>query len=328
MKKTAKNSLAPRGTKLTYEPSSGRLAIGLPGPRGLVELSVERGNPSYYELLELLASKNALEPGSSSLALRLPLERVEQLLVDGLDPERYLSVGACAGGGAVALDLSEHLLVAGGTGTGKTELLKTIALHGAIQKSVEVQLFSPWADAWMENSPWKKVLEVPGASGLRLVGSDEADAFYTIRSLARSLESRRETLAAKQAGAIGAAEFPTVYLLLDEAMGIFEPRDAGKSYLTEAIARDLRLLLESGGSLGIYVALSSQRPGLIPSALRELFSARVLMGDPRRISSSELVFGTQSVHSGGGFDGAWGRGAVLVGGEQRLFQGYFTEDLG
>ena len=327
MKRTPKNSLALRGAKLTYEPSSGRLAIGLPGPWGLVELSVERGNPSYYELLELLASKNALELGFSSLPLRLPLERVEQLLVNGLDPERYLSVGACAGGGAVALDLSDHLLVAGGAGTGKTELLKTIALHGATQKTVEVHLFSPWAKSWADNS-WKKVLEVPETSGLRFLGSDELDAFYGIRSLARSLESRREALAAKGAGAIGGAEFPTVYLLLDETMGIFEPRDPGKSYLVEAVVKDLRLLLESGGALGVYVALSSQRPELIPSELRELFSARVLMGDPQRMGSSELVFGTQSVHGGGRFDGAWGRGTVLADGEQRLFQGYLVEDLG
>lgn len=230
--------------------------------------------------------------------------------MNGLEPERYLSVGACAGGGAVALDLSDHLLVAGGTGTGKTELLKTIALHGATQKTVEVHLFSPWAKSWADNS-WKKVLEVPETSGLRFLGSDELDAFYGIRSLARSLEGRREALAAKDAGAIGGAEFPTVYLLLDETMGIFEPRDPGKSYLVEAVVKDLRLLLESGGALGVYVALSSQRPELIPSELRELFSARVLMGDPRRIGSSELVFGAQSVHGGGCFDGAWAEALCL-----------------
>jgi S-DNA-T family DNA segregation ATPase FtsK/SpoIIIE len=273
------SSLANRAADL-------QVKLGLAEPplikagKGFVILDLPRPEPKPCLL------KDALERGLRS-ALKSPVA-----FPIGIDVE----------GGPVVADLAEpntcHALVAGSTGSGKSEWLKamvaTMLLRGSPEQ-IKIALIDP------------KILTFSGVDGSpylwRPVATTLADALHILRDAVKEMDARYQTL--NRAGVVnlgdyikaGRTDLPFLVLIFDEFADLILAGRDDKKEFESLVAR----IAGKGRAAGIHLVLATQRPdravvtGLIKSNLplkvclkvANAVNAQIVLDEP----GAESLFG-------------------------------------
>lgn len=243
-----------------------------------------------------------IEPGKGYVAIDLPrADRQTQLLSDYLklatasksNSLAKFPVGVGIEGEIISGDFSDsntcHVLVAGTSGSGKSEWLKTLVASLALQNSpqtVRFALVDPKILTFggMSNSPyfWKPVATtIEQAVGVLRDAVDEMEARYQILAKEGHVNLAERIVA-------GRTELPYIILVFDEfADLILTGRDEKKEF--EQIAARIA---GKGRAAGIHLVLATQRPdrtvvtGLIKSNLPMKICLRVANS-----TNSQIVLG-------------------------------------
>lgn len=212
-----------------------------------------------------------------------------------VDPAPLTTIGLGADG-PVVLDLATdgpHVLVAGTTGAGKSELLRTMLVGlavGAPPAAMNFLLID-----FKGGSAFDRLGELPHCVGVVTDLSPE-EARRTLRSLEAELRAREQVLRAS-----GAVD-------LDDhrARGDTEPLSRLVVVVDEfaTLAREqpdsldaLLSIAQRGRSLGIHLVLATQRPaGIVGEALRANLSARIALRLPRESDSADVLGAPDAAH--------------------------------
>jgi len=194
-------------------------------------------------------------------------------------------LGAGPDGAPVAIDLirdGPHLLVAGTTGSGKSELLTTLVLGLA--------LTSPPDRLAVLVVDFKGGTGLPALSGLpHVVGHlsdlDAAGARRTLRALSAELRRRERIVAAqgvRDLRDLGPSAPPRLLVVIDEFRVLADELPD----LLPGLAR----IAAQGRSLGVHLMLATQRPaGAVPADLRANVALRVVLRVADHADSIDLV---------------------------------------
>jgi S-DNA-T family DNA segregation ATPase FtsK/SpoIIIE len=213
-------------------------------------------------------------------------------------PTLAVPLGRAADGSPVVADLvrdGPHALVAGTTGSGKSELLATITLGLALSQPPD-RLAVLLVDFKGATGLPPALAELPHVIG-HVSDLDAAGARRTLRGLAAELRRRERVLATR--GARDLAELdpgepgtpPRLLVVVDEFRALADE-------LPELLPSWARLAAQ-GRSLGVHLLLATQRPaGAVPADLRANVGLRVVLRVVDAADSSDLV----GVPDAAGFD--------------------------
>lgn len=175
-------------------------------------------------------------------------------------------------------DLDGHLLIYGTGGSGKTVVLRTLAVGAAFTtRGGPVQVYClDFAAGGL------RMLEVLPDVGAVIAADDDDRVVRLFRTLKAELERRKREYPANvdsvvaYRGAIGGrADEPRILLLLD-GFPAFKDEYEGLSARGAAYGTFLQLLAE-GRQFGIHVVLTADRPGSVPSAVTSSIPRRVVL---------------------------------------------------
>jgi S-DNA-T family DNA segregation ATPase FtsK/SpoIIIE len=296
--------------------------IGLPGSiralvhfdnHGIATLQIDHGPPEEFvpellgaESLEFCARRLAgFAPGSEDGSGNASTPERVTLTSLGLQPEaeRILDgwrafgtgvhddclsfpLGAVRGGGVLVIDLvrdGPHALVAGTTGAGKSELLRTMLLGLATRYPPD--RLNMFLVDYKGGAAFGALAELPHCVGL-LTDLRGHGADRTLTALRAELR-RRETLlehhAASNVSSLDHGVRPaSLMLVVDEfATLVTEVPDFLDGMLDVA---------QRGRSLGIHLVLATQRPaGVISDAIRANTSLRIALRLPDADDSTDVI---------------------------------------
>ena len=160
-----------------------------------------------------------------------------------------------AGDGPLVLDLvsdGPHAIVAGTTGSGKSELLLSWVVGMATHRSPAEVTFL-FVD-FKGGASFGSLLDLPHSVGV-ITDLDAEQATRALVSLSAELRHRERALAARGLRAIDAAEeqpFPRLVVVVDEYAALVETVPALHAVFADIAAR--------GRSLGVHLILCTQRP--------------------------------------------------------------------
>ena len=277
-------------------------------------------------------------PGDRCVAVDLPRkDRQVVLLASALarfpstdDPAAlWLPIGISPAGEPVFLDLTllPHILVAGGTGSGKSVWLRAAVsslVQGFAPSDLEVLLVDPKA---VDYAPFSGV---PHLRGDHVITEPE-EAIDLLREVTGP-ELARRTQLLQDAGYSNFRELRTrhpdsgaryLVVVVDEYADL--GLTLGKTERAE-FERQILRLAQRGRAAGIFLILATQRPSVdfITGAVKANFSTRVSFRLPQRVDSQVIL-------DEPGAEDLLGAGDLLLLHEARLqrLQGYFasTEEI-
>jgi len=220
------------------------------------------------ELLEFPTSKSIVRRWREDRGLRAPI---------GLGPEGLLEIDLVADG--------PHGLLAGTTGSGKSELLRTLVLSFAATFPPSRIVFV--LIDYKGGSTFDRCTGLPHVIG-SLTDLDETSAHRALEALEAELRDREERLRAHGAEDLrtyrGTPAIPHLLVIIDEFAALAEQAPEALGGLIDIARR--------GRSLGIHLLLATQRPsGVISSRIRANTALRIALRvhDP---ADSEDVIGT------------------------------------
>lgn len=254
---------------------------------GVPQLQLTRPADPPVKLLDLMEMLPDLAPGTAVLGLT---DEGHPVLVDLRDPD------------------IAHLLISGEPGSGKTALLRSIAVSLALankQSQMQMMLLGSGDEApgtsYTELEPLNYLPHMLAPVGY---GHEEAQDLLTF--LADELGYRRQQRVST----------PGVILLIDEIVQLME---AGGAFITEPVMK----LLQYGAEYGIHLILACERPEA--PLLGELFMANL----PGRVIGKTASSRSAAAASGISDSGAemlLGKGdflALMSDGETTRFQSAF-----
>ncbi len=266
------------------------LILGAPSVRvarsgGVVAVEIPLEDPQPVHLLALLRDvPNGLPPATAVLGLSL--EGTPYLL-------------------PLAAPEVTHVLVAGATGCGKTELLRSLILSLALynrQAHFQVALVDP------KRRGFAPLQGLPHL--LAPIATETADALDLLTRVLREMERRdREN----------APPTPRIVVAIDEVGDLVI---TGEKPIEEVLVR----LAQRGREAGIHIICSTQRPSAeaVPSALKANLPAR-LVGKVASAQDALIAAGV----SGTNAEALRGCGDFLavVGGSEERFQAAYTDSV-
>ncbi len=211
------------------------------------------------------------DPSDARLPAVVPLAG---LLADAAEaPAWAVPLGRDAAGRVVTFDLvadGPHLLVAGTTGAGKSELLQSFVLGLALRRS-PAELALALVD-FKGGASFGACAGLPHVVG-QVTDLDAGLAARALEGLRAELRRRKEVLAAHGAGDIDALPggvLPRLVVVVDEFRALADD-------LPELLPGLLRVAAQ-GRSLGVHLVLATQRPaGAVSADVRANVSARLAL---------------------------------------------------
>lgn len=187
------------------------------------------------------------------------------------------------------LEVDGSLIIYGAGGTGKTTLMRTIALSLSSRHRVaELQIYG----IDLATGGLKALEELPHCGSV-IVGNDEERVMRLVRRLGVTIAERRRALAAAGVSRFGELEAdgrrpPRLLILLNGYAGFvsaFERSLGGDA--VEALPR----LVSDGHAVGMHFVISAERRSGVPGALVGVVSRRVIlrMSDEDEYASLGLV---------------------------------------
>ena len=212
-------------------------------------------------------------------------------------PTLATAIGSGPGGTPVVVDLvrdGPHTLVAGTTGSGKSELLTTLVLGLALAHPPD-RLAVLLVD-FKGGTGLPALTRLPHVVG-HLSDLDAAGARRTLRGLTAELRRRERVLAGRSARDLGELDPadpgtpPRLLVVVDEFRALADDLPD----LVPSLAR----LAAQGRSLGVHLVLATQRPaGAVPADLRANVALRMVLRVADGADSADLV----GVPEAAGFD--------------------------
>lgn len=196
----------------------------------------------------------------------------------------------CGAAGPVLVDLQSdgpHLLVAGTTGSGKSEFLRTLAIGLAASYPPD-QVNLLFVD-FKGGSGLAPLSGLPHCVGL-VTDLDSYEMDRTLASLRAEVRRREKTLAdagvpdlaSHPAPGAGSPAFPRLVLLVDEFRMLVEDAPA-------ALAELMRIAV-IGRSLGIHLVMATQRPqGALTADIRANVTSSVVLRVQSEAESSDVI---------------------------------------
>jgi S-DNA-T family DNA segregation ATPase FtsK/SpoIIIE len=236
-----------------------------------------RGLPAVVDLAELLGPR-AVDGSALADAWRAL----------GIDPPLRAPL-AVADGGAVEIDLVEHgphALVAGTTGAGKSELLRTLVAGLAAGSSPEHLTFV--LIDYKGGSAFDACAALPHVAGV-VTDLDERLAARALRSLEAELRRRERIL--RDAGATDIGDFrrlgtgpglPRLVVIVDEMAGLAAELP---DFLPALVG-----VAQRGRSLGLHLVLATQRPaGVVNDDIRANTNLRIALRVQAGADSHDVI---------------------------------------
>ncbi len=225
----------------------------------------------------------------------------------GRDPAVRLTVGRDARGDIVTVDLVEdgpHALIAGTTGSGKSELLRTMVVSAA-------NAAPPSRLAFV-------LIDFKGGGGLDVLGLlphvaavvtdlDERRARRALRSLRAEIRRREQLFSDHGCDDLGGLrasgiELPALVIVVDELATLVDSLPPFVSSLVDVAQR--------GRSLGLHLILATQRPsGVLDAHIKANTNLRICL----RVQSDADSLDVIGCEDAAGLP-AFGRGLLRVGG--------------
>ena len=218
------------------------------------------------ELLESPTSKSIVRRWREDRGLRAPI---------GLGPEGLLEIDLVADG--------PHGLLAGTTGSGKSELLRTLVLSFAATFPPS-QIVFVLID-YKGGSTFDRCTALPHVVG-SLTDLDETSAHRALEALEAELRDREERLRAYGAEDLGtyrgSPPIPHLLVIIDEFAALAEQAPEALDGLIDIARR--------GRSLGMHLLLATQRPsGVISSRIRANTALRIALRVHDPADSEDVV---------------------------------------
>ncbi|QIM21645.1 FHA domain-containing protein [Phycicoccus sp. HDW14] len=225
---------------------------------------------------------------------RVPLGRAD-------DPQRQTQPGL-----VVDYAATGHLLVHGASGSGKTELLRTVAAAASLVDAHAPGGVAPYVYAVDMAGGGLGVLEaLPTVASV--VGEQHVGRILRLlRVLRATVEDRSAALAAAGAADLAALAragrpLPRVHLLVDNLPALLDLLDGGGA-VRRAHTDMLQTVLQNGRRVGIHVTATAPGRGGVPTAMAAAFGTRatlrmpteddyVMLGVPHRLLDAESPAG-------------------------------------
>jgi S-DNA-T family DNA segregation ATPase FtsK/SpoIIIE len=217
-----------------------------------------------------------------------PEELVASWTAHGPDPRPATVIGLGASG-PVEVDLvrdGPHALVAGTTGAGKSELLRSLVVGLAVSQSPHDLTFV--LVDYKGGSAFDACRELPHVVGV-VTDLDDGLANRVLCSLGAELTRREQLLRDAGAGDLAAYRrlpahepVPRLVLVVDEFAGLAGERPA---FLASLVA-----IAQRGRSLGVHLVLATQRPaGVVSDDIRANTNLRIALRVQDAADSTEVV---------------------------------------
>ncbi|MFD1212675.1 FtsK/SpoIIIE domain-containing protein [Arthrobacter sp. GCM10027362] len=195
------------------------------------------------------------------------------------------AVIGCTAAGQLSLDLAAdgpHLLVAGTTGSGKSELLRSLVLGLAVNYS-PLQVNFLLVD-FKGGAGLGPLAELPHAAGMLTDLSVEnvSRALRWLRAEVRRRESALARLAARDIADCAAGTLPRLVVVIDEFRMLADE-------VPDAVPELMRIAA-LGRSLGIHLVMATQRPqGAVTSDIRANVNAAIALRVQHGLDSSDVL---------------------------------------
>lgn len=229
---------------------------------------------------------------------------------------RLQAIVGMAASGPVSVDLvadGPHLLVAGTTGSGKSELLQTLVGSLAVAAPPEALTFL--LVDYKGGSAFDGIRDLPHVVGV-LTDLDPAESERALTSLRAELHRRERLAAARSVGGIdegaggSAAAVPHLVVLIDEF--------ATLAVELPAFLAGVLDIAQRGRSLGLHLVLATQRPaGVVTPAMRANISTRICLRVTDSVDSLDVIGSPDAARLPAGVPG---RAIVAGRGAPRTFQ--------
>lgn len=169
-----------------------------------------------------------------------------------------------------------HVLVYGASGSGKTELLRTVAVTASLagdEPASYVYAIDCGGGGLFSLSDWPAV-------GAVIAESDLGRIMRLLRMLRHTVNDRNRILAtvgAADIGALAAAGHPLarIHLLIDNLPALVEALEGTPVHRQHA--EQLAAVLTDGRRVGVHVTATTPRRGGIPSAMQAAFGERLVL---------------------------------------------------
>lgn len=329
MAKKKASSLEISDIRVKYDKNDGSLRITSKDPdlKGKpFTLTVTGNSPTAETLFELMRNHGLVEEAKLPTDLTIKSETVLKEFYDPAKPLQFV-FGETYGKELVTIDLSDmpHMFVSGGTGSGKSVLLHSLARQIGLRNDFQLTIFDPTGIQWPQDD-----LRVQD----RTLQSNEALA-VELEQLEDELQYRQYSMNAELVNHVAQTKNPPKYrvLMLDYASHFFlgegiDKNDGVAMAKHELAKQRLFRLLRLGRSAGIYVILSTQRFDLetLPNEILDLIPIRIAMGSNGYMASAALL-GKKPLYGKGVLDRP-GRGVLSLHGKQTPFQAYRVDTTG
>lgn len=183
--------------------------------------------------------------------------------------------------GPAVLDFAHagHVLAFGASGSGKTELLRTVAVSAALSEAVPPSIYG--IDFGGGALGMLAALPVVGA----VVGETELErVMRLIRMLRAAVGDRNRLLAARGAADVGAladagVALPRIYVLIDNLPSLLDALEGGGA--ARRVHGDMLAgVLQDGRRVGVHVTATAPRRTGITSGLQSAFGQRLVLRMP------------------------------------------------
>ncbi|WP_139977857.1 FtsK/SpoIIIE domain-containing protein [Nocardioides litoris] len=189
-----------------------------------------------------------------------------------------------------------HLLVHGASGSGKTELLRTVALSASLGDTSSTYAAAPYVYG----------IDYAGGGLAAIAGVPTVEAVVTeadlgrvmrlVRLLKRTMDERAQALASRGCADLDdlarqGAPLPRVYVLVDNLPALVESLESGGGVAPAHVER-LQTVLQNGRRVGIHVVATAPGRTGVPTALGATFGRRLVL----RMTTSDdyLMLGVPS----------------------------------
>ncbi len=260
-----------------------------PGPAGYRPVTPTMITPDLLRQIcrALAPLRDATQGGPTTLPPAVDLTALTGPIGADLLRERWraptlrapIGIGA---DGPVAVDLAAdgpHLLIAGTTGSGKSELLQTLicSLASAAPPTAVTFLLVDYKGG----SAFRAIADLPHVVGL-LTDLDPAESTRALTSLRAELRQRERLAAA-------GGDTPELIVVIDEFATL-------AAELPEFLTGVLDIA-QRGRSLGLHLVLATQRPaGVVTPAIRANISTRICLRVTDPADSMDVVGSASAAH--------------------------------